>query len=144
MSNRNVMAAHQLLIFSPATSLLLLYLPLKIHFEASLLELVITLGPPPHQLQARSHRERLSSFASFLSSSTRRNDEHLLSGAPPHPSASLAVPTPPAAPILYICQCCPPYHSLHAVCHCWHARAWRRRLSRDAPLSLVAPRAARA
>lgn len=95
MFNRNVMVAHQLFIFSPAASLLLLYLPLKIHFEASLLELVITLGPPPHQLQARSHRERLSSFASFLSSSTRRNDKHLLSGGPP--------PTPTPPPLL-----CPP------------------------------------
>lgn len=141
------MVAHQLFIYSPAASLLLLYLPLKIHFEASLLELVITLGPPPHQLQARSHRERLSSFASFLSSSTRRNDKHLLSGGPPpHPHpASLAVPTPPAVPILYICQCYPPSNwSLYAVWHCWHARAWRRRLSWDTPLSLIAPRASQA
>lgn len=110
MFNRNVTAAHQLFIFRPAASLLLLYLPLKIHFEANLLELVITLGPPPHQLQARSHREHLSSFASFLSSSTRRNDKHLLAGASPSPT-SLAVPTPPAVPILYICQCCPPYQT---------------------------------
>lgn len=109
MVNRNVMAAHQLFIFSRSASLLLLYLPLKIHFEASLLELVITHGPPPHQFQDRSHRERLSSFASFLSSSMRCNDKHLLSGA--FLPSSLAVPTPPAVPILYICHCCPPYQT---------------------------------
>lgn len=34
--------------------------------------------------------------------------------------------------------------SLYAVCHCWHARAWRRRLSWDTPFSLIAPRASRA
>lgn len=101
MFNRHVMAAHQLFSFSPLATFLLLYLPLKIHFKASLLELVITLCPPPHQLQDQSHGERLSSFASFLSSSTSRNDKHLLSSAVP---PFLALPTPPAVPILYICQ----------------------------------------
>lgn len=95
------MAAHQLFSFSPSATFLLLYLPLKIHFKVSLLELVITLCPPPHQLQDQSHGERLSSFASFLSSSTSRNDKHLLSSAVP---PFLALPTPPAVPILYICQ----------------------------------------
>lgn len=146
MFNRNVMAAHQLFSFPPSVRFLLLYLPLKIHFKASLLELVITLCPPPHQLQDQSHGERLSSFASFLSSSTSRNDKHLLSSAVP-PSPHSAHPACCANPLHMSaprrrCPSCQAGACMQFVIVGMHVNG-DGRLSRDKPFSLFAPRASR-
>lgn len=87
------------------------------------------------------HRERLSSFASFLSSTMWQNDTHLLTSTFPPPS--LCPPCTLCQSSTYVSfTSAPPVlsnRSLYAVCHCRHAREFRRRLSQGTSFSLIPP-----
>lgn len=96
-----LVVVHQLFYFSPSPRLLL-YLSLKIHFKARLLELVITLCPPPCQLQDGEPTENVYLYLHRFFPPACGVMTHICS-----PARS---PLPPSLPSAHPARCASPLH----------------------------------